>query len=110
MIRRPPRSTLFPYTTLFRSVVVDEPAPVGLQPGDVLDGPPDGARVAAVAPRQEPVAAALEDCQPADLRRDLGDELHGARAGADDGDALAAQVVVVVPLRRVELVALERLA
>src|SRR5258705_569619 len=23
MIRRPPRSTLFPYTTLFRSVVVD---------------------------------------------------------------------------------------
>src|SRR2546425_4826019 len=29
MIRRPPRSTLFPYTTLFRSVV-DRPAPVGL--------------------------------------------------------------------------------
>src|SRR3712207_7020688 len=27
MIRRPPRSTLFPYTTLFRSVVVeDDPA------------------------------------------------------------------------------------
>src|SRR2546430_13268873 len=24
MIRRPPRSTLFPYTTLFRSIVVDE--------------------------------------------------------------------------------------
>src|SRR3712207_8622559 len=28
MIRRPPRSTLFPYTTLFRSAV-DDPAPVG---------------------------------------------------------------------------------
>src|SRR2546429_2945769 len=30
MIRRPPRSTLFPYTTLFRSVSwpVSEPAPV----------------------------------------------------------------------------------
>src|SRR3712207_7807844 len=26
MIRRPPRSTLFPYTTLFRSVLVDYPA------------------------------------------------------------------------------------
>src|SRR5260370_28169522 len=26
MIRRPPRSTLFPYTTLFRSVVADEGA------------------------------------------------------------------------------------
>ncbi len=24
MIRRPPRSTLFPYTTLFRSIVLDE--------------------------------------------------------------------------------------
>src|SRR5947208_7923285 len=31
MIRRPPRSTLFPYTTLFRSP--DDPAP------SVLDGP-----------------------------------------------------------------------
>src|SRR5438876_9153581 len=27
MIRRPPRSTLFPYTTLFRSVQVSEQAP-----------------------------------------------------------------------------------
>src|SRR3712207_6919397 len=25
MIRRPPRSTLFPYTTLFRSIFADEP-------------------------------------------------------------------------------------
>src|SRR2546422_1595746 len=25
MIRRPPRSTLFPYTTLFRSLIVDAP-------------------------------------------------------------------------------------
>src|SRR5690349_22550234 len=30
MIRRPPRSTLFPYTTLFRSVVVVAVAGVGL--------------------------------------------------------------------------------
>src|SRR3712207_7487571 len=34
MIRRPPRSTLFPYTTLFRSGVVVVPAPGGRhQPG-----------------------------------------------------------------------------
>src|SRR2546430_12082223 len=33
MIRRPPRSTLFPYTTLFRSA--SDPAPVPL-PGDGL--------------------------------------------------------------------------
>src|SRR3712207_7623042 len=57
MIRRPPRSTLFPYTTLFRS----EGAPVGLQRGDphraaarvvVLD---DGARGdLELAPEQAP--------------------------------------------------------
>src|SRR3712207_8276438 len=29
MIRRPPRSTLFPYTTLFRSVQVDAVDPLG---------------------------------------------------------------------------------
>src|SRR5438094_1260221 len=35
MIRRPPRSTLFPYTTLFRSaVVVDGDRIVGTDPGD----------------------------------------------------------------------------
>src|SRR3989442_13293108 len=49
MIRRPPRSTLFPYTTLFRSDVrpdaEDRRAPIGLPPADpvprailVLDG------------------------------------------------------------------------
>src|SRR5256885_10996890 len=35
MIRRPPRSTLFPYTTLFRSVD-DEDRSVGLVDGHVL--------------------------------------------------------------------------
>src|SRR2546422_8401895 len=37
MIRRPPRSTLFPYTTLFRSLVVaDHPAECGghAEPGE----------------------------------------------------------------------------
>src|SRR2546430_7686947 len=35
MIRRPPRSTLFPYTTLFRSETLNHPALTGLQPGDL---------------------------------------------------------------------------
>src|SRR3712207_7768964 len=36
MIRRPPRSTLFPYTTLFRSsVAADLIAPLGLLPHSV---------------------------------------------------------------------------
>src|SRR2546430_7421200 len=37
MIRRPPRSTLFPYTTLFRS-------PVGVAPGEALPRAPGGLR------------------------------------------------------------------
>src|SRR2546426_12470093 len=39
MIRRPPRSTLFPYTTLFRSV--DDALPVGVaeRVGDVAGDP-----------------------------------------------------------------------
>src|SRR2546429_4689265 len=35
MIRRPPRSTLFPYTTLFRSQAADERVAVLLRHGDV---------------------------------------------------------------------------
>src|SRR3712207_6910822 len=38
MIRRPPRSTLFPYTTLFRSPVVPETIPV--VPTPVRPSPP----------------------------------------------------------------------
>src|SRR5436190_11683143 len=38
MLRRPPRSTLFPYTTLFRSEQLDEAAVA------VEDGPLDGQR------------------------------------------------------------------
>src|SRR5256885_12061393 len=43
MIRRPPRSTLFPYTTLFRSVFVAA-SPAGLTPPRlwVTDGTPAG--------------------------------------------------------------------
>src|SRR5256885_8594021 len=41
MIRRPPRSTLFPYTTLFRSVVPKAllgNATFSMAPGQMLDG------------------------------------------------------------------------
>src|SRR2546429_1188426 len=41
MIRRPPRSTLFPYTTLFRSVAVrGAPAPVRTAAVSAPDEPP----------------------------------------------------------------------
>src|SRR3712207_8110056 len=41
MIRRPPRSTLFPYTTLFRSAV----SATALLVGAVLDGIPENAAI-----------------------------------------------------------------
>src|SRR5690349_23032462 len=37
MIRRPPRSTLFPYTTLFRSVEGDELAEVAVKRAEVVE-------------------------------------------------------------------------
>src|SRR5688572_31689149 len=39
MIRRPPRSTLFPYTTLFRSLAEREPAGAVAQPGEIVGEP-----------------------------------------------------------------------
>src|SRR3712207_7554675 len=41
MIRRPPRSTLFPYTTLFRSGVEDEEVGAGLALQHVIRNPAD---------------------------------------------------------------------
>src|SRR2546430_5648413 len=38
MIRRPPRSTLFPYTTLFRSQAADRPGGRGHRPGAARGG------------------------------------------------------------------------
>ena len=48
-------------------------------------------RVVVVGGRAEPRRRALEHEQLADARRDLGDELHRARAGADHRDPLAAR-------------------
>src|SRR5690625_6426355 len=39
MIRPPPRSTLFPYTTLFRSLRIRPPAGVGFSPRHEKSGP-----------------------------------------------------------------------
>src|SRR3989442_11250653 len=38
MIRRPPRSTLFPYTTLFRSITVDHDGNLWVADNGVKDG------------------------------------------------------------------------
>src|SRR2546425_12134217 len=51
MIRRPPRSTLFPYTTLFRSIKVVERRIDGAAPDQTIEGVV-GARGEALAKRR----------------------------------------------------------
>src|SRR2546425_11749318 len=53
MIRRPPRSTLFPYTTLFRSVFFRDPVRSGPRGERFVIAPADG-KVVAVARVYEP--------------------------------------------------------
>src|SRR5256885_12795774 len=70
MIRRPPRSTLFPYTTLFRSGLLTLALAV-LVPGAILtsskhkskknkESPPQGAQVLWRAPRSEEHTSELQ--------------------------------------------------
>src|SRR3712207_7057935 len=66
MIRRPPRSTLFPYTTLFRSSHVGPPA-------HAADSDVRGGRQAEVAPHLRLVA----DERQASLRLGLADAVDG---------------------------------
>src|SRR5689334_24287457 len=60
MIRRPPRSTLFPYTTLFRSVAVAAAAPTA----------------AVCGPQAEGVAAALALTRSEEHTSELQSQFH----------------------------------
>src|SRR3712207_8806332 len=77
MIRRPPRSTLFPYTTLFRSLGSQQPAegrPPLVEEGRSPVTRPDlpGLLLLAVTL----VAGAVVFVQPEGLRQDLRSEEH----------------------------------
>src|SRR5436309_13248314 len=87
MIRRPPRSTLFPYTTLFRSRQLDQD-PLGPLPRD--GGFRHAELVDAVADRLEPLADRVV-AEPADHAL-AHDELEAARG-----------LVLVAPLEVPEL-------
>ena len=63
-----------------------------------------------VGSRAQPRRRPLEDEQLADFRRDLGDELRRARAGADHRDALPREIDARVPSRRVKRRAREAIA
>src|SRR2546425_4306743 len=56
MIRRPPRSTLFPYTTLFRSPRLDH---LVQRRGQARDGPPDRRRETDAPHRRRELGAVL---------------------------------------------------
>src|SRR2546422_6129627 len=66
MIRRPPRSTLFPYTTLFRSLQMGIKHPLAVE-GNVRIGdravvaPLDQHLLAAVGMQQHQIAARVQD-------------------------------------------------
>src|SRR3712207_8659761 len=76
MIRRPPRSTLFPYTTLFRS---EQPAPQRVPLLDALVHPARGDRRVEAQGHRVRVHVVVLD--PVAQRRpvDLGVELHAPR-------------------------------
>src|SRR3712207_456164 len=97
MIRRPPRSTLFPYPTLFRSSAGSTERPVVLdeQPlvEDLLERPPDALDVVRV---HRPVGGGHVDpvAHPAGEVAERVDVPHDrlAAAGVELGDAVALDV------------------
>src|SRR5260370_30008829 len=101
MIRRPPRSTLFPYTTLFRS---DRVAGVVVVAGDVGEGPgvAEGAGVGVRRARQVQAAEALRsEAHTSALHSHLTVVLRHLLGGDADhrvglGDAVADRVAGVV--------------
>src|SRR2546430_17377958 len=79
MIRRPPRSTLFPYTTLFRSAEVDTPEP---PPGEVLVQ----VKAAAINPGEASIRKGLlHERFPSTFPSGQGTDLAGIVSDVGDG-------------------------
>src|SRR5258707_4812542 len=78
MIRRPPRSTLFPYTTLFRSQVTSEhlngyvPIPIGMFIRRKSVVPVDHKVFAASGEHQQGIERLARYAQSVDKRRNMG--------------------------------------
>ena len=86
---------------------VDATAHELLQHGEAREQAPLPRADRPVRVRHDPRRRALDDVQMRDVLLDLGHELDRRRAGADRGDALALEVVVVVPAGGVERLPLE---
>jgi hypothetical protein len=71
-----------------------------LQPGvagQMTAAPALSRRNRAIAARHHPRSGALKDGEPFCVAGDFGDDLDRARARADDGDVLAAQIGIRIP-------------
>src|SRR3712207_8140558 len=91
MIRRPPRSTLFPYTTLFRSPVGGDAVTFRMAPAFPLD-----ARVRAVSVDGRPVEFHVEragDVQTAEFEVEVRNA-HGARSEEHTSELQSRQYLV----------------
>src|SRR5256885_10997826 len=81
MIRRPPRSTLFPYTTLFRSIVVKPMSSrlrhIAMFSGNTILG--DGSVILIIDPNGVVQAIGM-----AETTRRVGDEEHGTAPEVDE--------------------------
>src|SRR5256884_4760320 len=77
MIRRPPRSTLFPYTTLFRSQRVRRHGPARPQARDPERGAERGARECADHDERDYVAHPLERRSEIDRKSTRLNSSHG---------------------------------
>src|ERR1035441_7244432 len=81
MIRRPPRSTLFPYTTLFRSLLVLDVAGCGEQRGDQQSG----RQVSGRNCHREETVLAQDGNLPGAAKGDGQPNWDGARAAGERG-------------------------
>src|SRR3712207_2326844 len=82
MIRRPPRSTLFPYTTLFRSLLLDQLDQLLTAEAEDVAGDPVIDRLLPAGHRSDPeLAADYRELTESALRAGKTDALATVRAG-----------------------------
>src|SRR5256886_5659732 len=97
MIRRPPRSTLFPYTTLFRSVSLDYAATMGCRACGSAGG---GCQFLGTAATSQVVAEALGLALPHSALAPSGEPVWLER-GPRSGLALLRLHALAIPIKRI---------
>src|SRR3712207_8697201 len=100
MIRRPPRSTLFPYTTLFRSIALSVSKLVGQRELVTRPLPPnvaDGAAVSGAAVLSNGDIALLADCDALTNGDRKSTRLNSSHANISYADFCLKKITVLIP-------------